>query len=502
VVTATERDTVPSPFDDLIGIIQGNALDSWKKANEQALAALFGTRYPKRAEKSVTLRAPDMNRGEAGIPYAAYIHPANPDSGAYGGMSFVVFPVEGGPCLIGMVIGTQGLSPDEAILGRPGHARRMQAVCAWLNRAFGNGELVAWAKHDPTRIDVSVPDEIRKSWSEYEKVFGRYGGVLYALYRPNVNREATLAALTAMLDCMFEERGFRPLKEFEDDYHQIQSAWFSRLMPLTTPEAVIQLLHQRRYAILQGPPGTGKTRMARQILQSAYSGFGNSVQFHPNTTYENFIGGLAPITDHNGSASLGFRFAPAPGFLMQAAKAAAENPQRHYLLHIDEINRADLGKILGEAIYLLEPHPESPRSIDLAYDFGPPFHRRLHLPDNLHILGTMNSADRSIAIVDVAVRRRFGFLSLWPDATAIAQHGCPLTLLAFERLTSIFVEHAPEDALALVPGHSYFLTSDSSQAKINLQTNLAPLLTEYLAQGYVSGFAEPIRSYLQWLESL
>ena len=206
MVTATERDTVPSPFDDLIGIIQGNALDSWKKANEQALAALFGTRYPKRAEKSVTLRAPDMNRGEAGIPYAAYIHPANPDSGAYGGMSFVVFPVEGGPCLIGMVIGTQGLSPDEAILGRPGHARRMQAICAWLNRAFGNGELVAWAKHDPTRIDVSVPDEIRKSWSEYEKVFGRYGGVLYALYRPNVNREATLAALTAMLDCMFEER--------------------------------------------------------------------------------------------------------------------------------------------------------------------------------------------------------------------------------------------------------------------------------------------------------
>ena len=113
----------------------------------------------------------------------------------------------------------------------------------------------------------------------------------------------------------------------------------------------------------------------------------------------------------------------------------------------------------------------------------------------------MNSADRSIAILDVAVRRRFGFLSLWPDSSAVKQHGCRLTQEAYERLTSIFIEHAPEDALALVPGHSYFLTSDETQAKTNLKTNLAPLLIEYLAQGYVSGFAEHIRNYLQWLES-
>jgi 5-methylcytosine-specific restriction protein B len=486
----------------LIDIIHGKTLDSWKSRNEQALAAMFGSRYPKRAEKSVTLRAPDMKGGDAGIPYAAYIHPGNPDSGAYGGMSFVIFPVEEAPCLIGMVIGTQGLSPDEAILGRPGHARRMQAICAWLNRRFGQADLVAWAKQDPSRIDVAVPDEIKKPWSAYERVFGRYGGVLYTLYRPNDNREATLAALTAMLDVMFDERGFLPLAAFQDNSQQIRSSWFSQLMPLTTPESVIELLRQRRYAILQGPPGTGKTRMARQILENTYGGLGNSIQFHPNTTYENFIGGLAPVVDPDASASLGFRFAPSPGFLMQAAALAAENPQRPYLLHVDEINRADLGKVLGEAIYLLEPHPESPRSIDLPYDFGQPFRRRLCLPDNLHILGTMNSADRSIAIVDVAVRRRFGFLSVWPDSTAIERHGCALTQEASERLTSIFIEHAPEDALALVPGHSYFLTRDTAEAKINLQTNLAPLLTEYLAQGYVSGFTEPIRSYLQWLKSL
>lgn len=492
---------MPSPFDLLVELIHTPSLDTWKERNKDALAALFGTRYAKRAERSVALRAPDMNRGEAGIPYAAYIDPSNPDSGAYGGMSFVIFPVEEAPALIGMVIGTQGLSPDEAILGRPGHARRLHAICTWLNKEFGGGKFVAWAKQDPTRSDLAVPTGIQNEWGVYEKVFKRYGSYLYALYQPTTDRDATLQAITAMLDLMFEERGQLPLKDHQEDRQRIRSAWFSHLMPRTDPEDVVQLLQQRHFVVLQGPPGTGKTRMARQILNEHYDDRGRSIQFHPNTTYENFIGGLAPVTEVADATALGFRFAPSVGFLMQAAAEAQKDPEHSYLLHIDEINRADLGKILGEAIYLLEPHPESPRSIELAFDFGPPFHRRLRLPPNLHILGTMNSADRSIAIVDVAVRRRFAFLSLWPDALPLEQAGCDLTREAFEKLTSIFVEHAPEEALALVPGHSYYLTQDPAQAKISLKTNLAPLLTEYLAQGYVSGFAEPIRSYLQWLES-
>jgi 5-methylcytosine-specific restriction protein B len=114
----------------------------------------------------------------------------------------------------------------------------------------------------------------------------------------------------------------------------------------------------------------------------------------------------------------------------------------------------------------------------------------------------MNSADRSIAIVDVAVRRRFAFVRLWPRMQVVEQHGCELTQKAFRDLTSIFVEHASDDALSLVPGHSYFLAEDEADARSNLRTNLAPLLAEYLVQGYVTGFAESIRSYLQWLDSL
>jgi 5-methylcytosine-specific restriction protein B len=83
----------------------------------------------------------------------------------------------------------------------------------------------------------------------------------------------------------------------------------------------------------------------------------------------------------------------------------------------------------------------------------------------------------------------------------VQKRGCKLTEEAFDRLVGIFTDHAPDDGFALVPGHSYFIGTDEEQAKVKLKTTLAPLLREYLAQGYVSGFAESIRSYLQWLES-
>lgn len=197
---------------------------------------------------------------------------------------------------------------------------------------------------------------------------------------------------------------------------------------------------------------------------------------------------------------IGLQFAPKPGFLMEAAKAA-ENLNQPYLLHIDEINRADLAKVLGEAIFLLEPH-ETGRSIALPYDFGETHHNRLELPPNLHLLGTMNSSDRSIAIVDIAVRRRFAFLKLWPQMEVVKKHGCDLMEKAFRELLKIFVEYADEDALDLMPGHSYFLEQDSEEAIKSLKVNLAPLLEEYIIQGYVSSFADSVWAYLQWLESL
>src|SRR5690349_13312783 len=160
----------------LLEIVHSSKKDSWSDRNKKAFDSLFGSpegRYPKPAAKSVTLRAPEIN-ADSGVPFAAYIHPSNPTSGPYSGLSFVVFPASDAPCLLAMVAGTQGLSPDESILGRPGHARKAQAICSWLNRDHGNGSFVAWAKKDPTRTDLSVPESVRQAWPAYKSVFDRY----------------------------------------------------------------------------------------------------------------------------------------------------------------------------------------------------------------------------------------------------------------------------------------------------------------------------------------
>ncbi len=477
----------------LVDIIHSGTLDQWSQRNKKSFESLFGSaegRYPKSAEKDFVLRAPEMSP-DSGVPFAAYIHPSNPNSGPYSGLSFVIFPVEGKPALLGLVVGTQGLSPDEAILGRPGHSRKAQAICQWLNANFGRGEMVAWAKGDATRTDLSMP--AFSTWSEYKSITDRYGKEMYAVYCPTEDRKATEEALAAFLDLLFEERGFFPIASCKAASDKIRAAWFQHLLPPLEEKRVLALLEDRRFAIVQGPPGTGKTRLAKNILDTAYSGRGKTIQFHPNTTYENFIGGLAPASTDD---TIGFRFEPKPGYLMKAATEARKVAPAKYLLHIDEVNRADLGKILGEAIFLLEPK-DSPRTIELAYDFGEPFHHQFSLPENLHILGTMNTSDRSIAILDVAVRRRFAFLTLMPQMSVVEEQACPRMLDEFREMVSIFVEHAPDEAFNLMPGHSYFLEKEEAKAKESLRVSLGSLLEEYLAQGYVGGFAEPIRGYLQ-----
>jgi 5-methylcytosine-specific restriction enzyme B len=488
-------------IDQVVDIVYSKDFPNWKENNKKALESLFGAqkgRYHADAERTVQLRAPEVNF-KNGVPFAAYINPNNPDSGPYGGFSFVIFPSETQPALIGLVVGTQGLAPDEAVLGRPGHARKSQAICAWLNAKFGRGRQVAWAKNDPSRIDIGVPD-LPEDWEAFQPVFKRYGQVIYAIFKPNEeDKAATQEAVAALLDLMFQERGYSPNAANAQNAREIKNQWHQHLMPDLTRDDVKERLQKQKFVVIQGPPGTGKTTMAQELLDQEFRGLGKIVQLHPNSTYETFIGGLAPLRSEQG---LGFQFAPKPGFLMDAAMAALTVAPKPYLLVVDEINRADLGKILGEAIFLLEAKPTKKREIELAYDFGAPFHTKFSLPDNLFVLGTMNSADRSIAIVDVAIRRRFAFLSLWPQTTVVEKCACHLMQQQFQKVIDIFIEHAQEDAFNLVPGHSYFLEKDEEQAKKSLQSGLVPLLEEYLAQGYIGGFSEQVRAYLQELRSL
>lgn len=168
---------------------------------------------------------------------------------------------------------------------------------------------------------------------------------------------------------------------------------------------VVRLLEAKRQVIFYGPPGTGKTYVAMQIarhLAGSREDRVRLVQFHPSYAYEDFIEGYRP--DPAGGAA-GFRLLPGP--LKRMAAAAAREPGIPHILVIDEINRGNIAKVFGELYFLLEYRDHR---IELQYSDEP-----FALPDNLWIIGTMNTADRSIALLDAALRRRFFFIPFFPD---------------------------------------------------------------------------------------
>ncbi len=270
----------------LEAILNPELSPEWPDRIKKALKGLFGAeggRYRADAEKSVSIRAPGI-RDMDSVPFAALLHCDNPDAGGYSGMSLAFFPGKNSPCLITFVVGTNGLAPDENILGRPGHARKVQAVCAWLNRRHIKDGMIAWAKQEPLRIDLALPDPVAEEFEGYAPVFKKYGAFLYAIYVPRGTRADTAEALTAFLDLMFVERGESPLKQYRDESDAIRTKWMRCLMPEITQSEVARLLEKRRYVILEGPPGTGKTRMAEQLLRDEYDGCGQTVQFHSART--------------------------------------------------------------------------------------------------------------------------------------------------------------------------------------------------------------------------
>jgi 5-methylcytosine-specific restriction enzyme B len=181
-------------------------------------------------------------------------------------------------------------------------------------------------------------------------------------------------------------------------------------LPTTWLQRVIDLLEEKRQVVFYGPPGTGKTFVAQAIADhvTAAGGTTELVQFHPSYTYEDFFEGYRPVPATAGSVAFEIK----PGPLRRLAETALAEPHTPHVLIIDEINRANLAKVFGELYYLLEYRD---KVITLQYS-----DEEFVLPNNLFVIGTMNTADRSIALVDAAMRRRFYFIELAPTTSPIS----------------------------------------------------------------------------------
>jgi MoxR-like ATPase len=176
------------------------------------------------------------------------------------------------------------------------------------------------------------------------------------------------------------------------------------LLPVGYLRRVEELLAHKGQVIFYGPPGTGKTFVARELARyyAGEAGKVEIIQFHPSYAYEDFVEGYRPRA---GNGQAGFRLVDGP--LKRIARLARDNPDSRYVLLIDEINRGNLAKVFGELYFLLEYRGEEVR---LQYS-----EERFALPKNLWFIGTMNTADRSIALVDAALRRRFYFVPFFPN---------------------------------------------------------------------------------------
>ncbi|KZN41038.1 McrB family protein [Pseudoalteromonas luteoviolacea] len=256
-------------------------------------------------------------------------------------------------------------------------------------------------------------------------------------------------------------------------------------------EDMLYCLKERKNLILQGPPGTGKTwlgkRLGYALIGQEQQDFIKAVQFHPNISYEDFIIGWRPNEDGNLSLC--------EGPFLEFVRLAQQNAKNNYVVVIEEINRGNPAQIFGEMLTLLEEGKRTPReALELSYRIKGD--EPVYIPENLYVIGTMNVADRSLAMVDLALRRRFSFIDLeptfgkpWRDWVHQETDIDLTSLEAIERrINALNKVIAADESLGeqFKIGHSYVTPARGCKIedvgrwfKLVVETQIYPVLIEY-----------------------
>ena len=347
---------------------------------------------------------------------------------------------------------------------------------AYARRPNGNtyASAVAQAQHVLSAIPQFSPSDLidiqSLIWVAYRESLSRTGRLSpqaqIALDRPPTiysSGERTYAAQAPQP--MVHESSAE--YELQPEYSLAQCAAATGL-PEDDLARWVRAVERKGQAVFYGPPGTGKTFVSQQLanhLIGGGDGFSELVQFHPAYAYEDFVQGIRPI-ETNGTIT----YSLVPGRFLDFCQRAAQRNDTCVLI-IDEINRADLARVFGELMYLLEYREQS---VPLAAG-GEPF----KIPANVRILGTMNTADRSLALVDHALRRRFAFVPLHPNYAVLRHHHTDSTfpidpLIAILQQLNAAIE--PDYRI----GVTYFLppVTQSDLADV-WQMEIEPQLEEY-----------------------